>query len=260
MEPRKSRGRRSVAWVWECVGLLLVVLLATAGECPIAKDDDTDATTEPQHFDVGGPQGTTWRILTLGPITVTLHADGKTVTAQVDEGRSALDMLGRTLAVGDLCWRTDVLCPQHVLPDQMLVLQPASHPGSFLAQPNRRGPLAHLPPSAGLVGSISGNDLAISLSEQSSGEDCRLQPGSTVLATAFVEDEISSDVTSSADASDGSVTDGWAANGSPNRVATRIDGRIAVAYTGLCVTMGGTGILEQEDVLELSVAFTAHRE
>ena len=132
MEPRKSRGRRSVAWVWECVGLLLVVLLATAGECPIAKDDDndTDATTEPQHLDVGGPQGTTWRIQTLEPITVTLHADGKTVTAQVDEGRSALDMLGRTVAVGDLCWRTDVLCPQHVLPDQMLVQESQSPHGS----------------------------------------------------------------------------------------------------------------------------------
>lgn len=220
----------------------LAVVAVAAGmllgsKCPVTVGDPV---TEPaantgETLDIGGASGATWKVRADRTLTIRLRADGQVAATTVEAEAGTVTLLGRTLAISDFCWRTDTICPHQVLPDATVTQQPFGD-GRLLVSFNRRGPLAGLIDRNALEGLLTGHDVAIPLAVGGAGEGiCGLLASSGVLATAR------SSV----------VGEGSAAN--------RLEGRVTVAFTGLCVGSGGNGDLLPEDTLELSVAFTADR-
>jgi len=215
---------------------LAAVVLGTLGGadgCPLAVNP---STTTPQgstssSLDVGGQSGALWQVQFDTEVLVTLRlASGQAAAKKVPLRSGLVDLLGATISVPDLCWRTDLVCPQGVLSEQTAIQQPAT--GGLLVGFNRRGPLAAMKDN-GLSGTLSGADLSVPLGVgQAAAGLCALGSSSAILASAY--------------ASSGTRAD-------------TMQGRVTVAYDGTCAGLGGAA-LPADSRLELSLGFAGKRQ
>jgi hypothetical protein len=214
----------------------LAMMLIGADGCPFKVGDSSGTTgttgTTGTAIDVGGASGAIWDLSFASEILVTLRS-GTQAASKTATTTAPVQLLGSTLSLADFCWRTDVVCPQQVLPAQTMLIQPSSAQGSLVAGFNRRGPLEALAKVTGLVGQVDGKELTVPLNVGAAAEGwCGLGASSRVLA--------------SASASSGSAADA-------------LQGRVTVVYSGSCVNLGGTGAIDPTATLELSVSFTGKR-
>jgi hypothetical protein len=221
---------RSVLRIFSPLALLL---LLGADGCPLTVGDSSSpsgTSSSSSSLDVGGQNGATWQLTYETDVLITLRlSSGQAAAQKVPLGSGIATLLGSAISVSDLCFRTDMVCPQAVLPVQTGIQQPST--GGVLVGFNRRGPLAGVG-DTGLTGSLSGQDLTVPLNVgQATQGMCAFASGSTVLASAY------------------------AAN------ATRADtlqGRVIVVYSGLCATLAGA-VVPADSLLELSVGFAGKR-
>ncbi|MBW2730783.1 MAG: hypothetical protein JRH20_00230 [Deltaproteobacteria bacterium] len=216
--------------------LLAVVAILFGSTCPVTMGEPVESTEiGAEVLDVGGVQGASWKVSADRTLTVRLHADGEEASATVEAESGYVTLLGRTIAIADFCWRTDTICPHQVLLDATITKQPFGD-GRTLVSFNRRGPLAELFDREALEGHLVGNDLAVPLAVGGAGQGtCGLLASSGVLATAR------------------------ATMAGEGTMADSLEGRVTVAFTGLCFSLGGQGDLLPGDTLMISAAFVADR-
>jgi hypothetical protein len=217
--------------------LLALTMLIGADGCPFSTNDSTTGTTGTTGtaMDVGGTQGAIWNLSFASEILVTLRS-GTKIASKSATTTAPVQLLGSTLSLADFCWRTDVVCPQQVLPAQTMLIQPSSTPGALVAGFNRRGPLEALVKEAGLVGQVDGKELTVPLNVGGAAAGwCGLAASSKVLASA------------SASSGSGSQADA-------------LQGRVTVVYSGSCVDIGGTGAIDPTATVDLGASFTGKRQ
>jgi hypothetical protein len=211
--------------------LALLFLLGADG-CPLTMGDSSSSGTSSSSssLDLGGQNGATWQLTYETEVLVTLRlSSGQAAAQKVPLGSGVATLLGSAVSVSDLCFRTDMVCPQAVLPQQTGIQQPST--GSVLVGFNRRGPLAGVGDN-GLAGSLSGQDLTVPLNVSQAAQGmCAFNSGSTVLASAYAADAIRADT---------------------------LQGRVIVVYSGLCASLGGA-VLPADSRIELSVGFAGKR-
>jgi hypothetical protein len=219
--------------------LISLTLLMGNSTCPLDEQPASGTTGETSSsLDVGGTQGALWSIGTEPTLMVTLHtADGQTLSAQVDTHAGLLSLGGRSIDLESFCWRMDAVCPHQVLPNDTIIQQPRGD-AQLLTSFTARGPLARLTDRAALAGQLTGHDLVVPLAVGAAATSghCALGATSGVLATAFP----------SSGAEDA-------------QRATTMRGQVTVAFSGLCVALGGNGPLLPGDYLELTATFSGKR-
>lgn len=185
-----------------------------------------------EAVDIGGSNGAVWKVETGDKLLVTLvTADGRSESAQVEVGRGDVTLLGRTIAVADLCWRPEIACPQHVLAEATAIRQDG---GAVQLTYNPRGPLAMLGGDA-LAGQLAGKELLVPLGiGGASSGICGLLATSAIGGTAF--------------------------SAGADGLANAMSGRVAVTYSGTCVALGGSAAMGADDMLQISAAFDAVRQ
>ena len=219
------------------IGLVIsLALLMGNTTCPLDQQPAAPTKNDSQALDIGGPSGALWSVRADRTLLITLRTeDGLVASTQVEASSGVAKLLGRTIDIADFCWRMDAVCPHQVLPDQLALLQPAGDSRLF-ASFAMRGPLAELRDRNALAGQLTGNDLVIPLAVGAATTGtCGLLPNSGVLASAFAPSGIASER------------------------ASTMQGRVKVAFDGLCLAVGGNGDLLSGDYVELSVAFSATR-
>jgi len=220
------------------LGLLALCLLTGAGECPLTTDPSQsggDGTGGPA-VDIGGSSGAVWELTYASQVRVTLRSKTQTASTTAQPGTDgAVSLLGRTIDLTTLCWRTDVVCPDQVLTTHTSLVQSSSD--RFLVGFNRKGPLAALT-QQGLVGTLQGAALSVPMGMNASKADpCTLVVGSVINATATV-----------------------ASDSDPQAPrAEEMSGLVTLRYSGQCVALGGSGALYDDDQLELALQFSGSR-
>jgi len=214
----------------------LPVFLAV-DDCPVTMNPASEQTPSSSSgaVDVGGSSGALWQVLFEEEVLVTVKQGQDAASKKVKISSGSVELLGGTVDVASFCWRTDVACPQQVLPTTAMGSQLASSNTSVLISYKRRGPLYELN-QQGLAGVLQGKELPVPLTVGAAQSGiCGLQTGSAVLGTAY------------------------ATSGSGARADT-LQGRSTVVYTGSCFNLGGSGALESDARIELSVGFAAKRQ
>ncbi len=221
---------------WLKIALAVLALTTLLGaDCPLTLNPGSGSTgtSSTSSVDVGGTSGALWQLQLENEMLVTLTQSGQAAAKKVSLTGSIapVELLSQTLDLASFCWRSDVACPQSVLPEQTVIVQPSS--GGVALSFNRRGPLAARSDQS-LAGTLDGKELSVPLvSTTSTSTMCPLGTSSAILGTAF--------------ASSGTGT-----------TADTVQGRITVSYGGTCVDLGG-GAIASTSVLELSIGFTAKR-
>jgi hypothetical protein len=231
---RKARAPSNALAVLALIPLALCVLAGGDG-CPI--------TLNPPSSGGGGGSGGaaaavdvqgTWALEYDDQVKVTLRTStGQTSSAFVRPGGAPVALIDRTVDVTSFCWRVDVVCPEQVMLSQTVVAQSDSQ---LLVAFNRKGPLSTLD-QQGLVGTLAGTQLSVPMGMVPQKSDpCTLVQGSAIHATA----------TAAAAQPDG---------GTPR--AESIEGEVTLRYSGQCFALGGSGALYADDLIEVSMRFTA---
>lgn len=218
--------------------LLLHPLLTAADGCPI-----TLGTGSGSGSGSGGGSGSgsgaalqgNWRLTYASTSRATLRSGTQTASANLTPSDGPTALLGRTLHLRTFCWRTDVVCPEQVLPTKTVIASSSSDTDQVVVSFNRKGPLTYVK-QQGLVGDLDGDELDIPLGMNKSKTDpCTLAVGSAVVATA------------SASAEDDSDPD-------------TLSGLVTVRYGGTCVSLGGNGAAYDSDELEIATQFSASKQ
>jgi hypothetical protein len=186
-------------------------------------------------MDLGGTNGALWRFEFEDQVLVALRTSSGTAAKTAPQSGVA-DPLGSPIDLSTFCFRSDVVCPQQVLPSPVALLQPSITAGTFLIDFNRRGPLATLRNATGLAGQLSGAGISVPLGTGEVATDlCSLGASSMLLGTA-------------------------AATGGDGTRADFIQGRLTVSYDGTCMNLGGAAGMEAGARVDLSMGFRASRQ
>jgi|GEM_PF-5588160 hypothetical protein len=232
----------------------LACLLAGNTGCPLdfgQEKAEEDPITE-DVVDMGGSEGSTWRIAYDERIDVTLKAGDQSQTAAISPLDGPVQMNGAIVDLGSLCWRPDMLCPQQVLPTETMILQVGRQ---LLVGFNRRGPLAALAQQAGLAASLDGREVTAPLNIAPADQGiCGLGAASMLLATVGEAAEEDPEASTDPDETAEEETEG-----DPPSTADFMKGRINLAYTANCLILNGAAAMDPTVEVELSVGFTAKR-
>jgi hypothetical protein len=232
----KLTSHRSTRLARTSVALLAVTLLMGA-DCPLQVGTGETGGGggggggAGEAVNIGGDAGALWKVETGDKLLVTLVADGRSASAQVEVGRGDVTLLGRTISVADLCWRPEIACPQHILAQATAIRQEGA---AVQLTYNPRGPLSLLQGDA-LGGQLAGKELLVPLGVGNAASGlCGLLSTSAIGATAF--------------------------SAGADGLATAMSGRVAVTYGGTCVALGGSAAMGADDVLQISASFDAVRQ
>lgn len=216
--------------------------LIGADGCPIVVNPDssesvaTPSTGSSEALDIGGPGGATWTFTYEEEIFVTLRSETELESKRINLGDPPVLLAGHPFHLDTFCWRMDVVCPAQVLTTETTVIQPDSNsPANLLLGFNPRGPLS-LVELEGLPGTLDGKDLYVPLAMKTvNHQPCTFGSISGIAGTASV--------------SDGSTEQ-----------ADTLQGRVTLSYSGMCINVGGTTVIDANAVLELSTLFVAKRQ
>lgn len=210
--------------------VISIFCLQASDGCPIqvGATEEIPATSD-EGYDIGGASGAVWTLTYQPTIEVTLQDEAQNVeTTSIEIGGPAFYLLGHYISVTDFCLRSDVICPQHLLPNEWTLQQP-TETNSVLASFNARGPLAQLGINA-LSGILDGKEITIPLGVQNG--QCGLDNASAVRAEVELNDE---------------------------EIADQMSGRINLVYNGFCFTIGGSANLSTQTYVQLKINFEATR-
>lgn len=244
------------------LAILGLALLSSAGTCPVQVGDESGGTgAVPGGLDLGGQAGTSWLVTTGAAARVSLRAGSESESVETPIARQTVELLDRSIALGDFCWRSDVVCPHQLLPNELIIAQGAAT--QLLLSHSGKGPLAGSV-SRPLVGQLNGSELTVTLSitsEAAPAEPCTALAGSALNARFTSQAELEHDEAQGTTSEEPPAEERAEEPDSapvPGRPLV-LEGRITIVYAGSCLTLGGSGILEPTDRVEISVPFRADR-
>ena len=224
----------------------LLLLVCGAFDCPIALDEPTPknkdgGTSATPAIIIGGNTPVYWTLTTTPFITVTAHGP-KAVQTKVLQATTSGQVGDSFISLLSFCGLANAVCPHKVLPNPTAVAQYLSQPSTPVFGFNRTGPLALLKKAMGLLGTLSGNQLIISLATDhlsaAKADPCALGQASRISATVSGK--------------------GGKVIAAPAK-GELIQGTIKLAYKSDCFTLSGQSVVPTGTRVELSVPFTASR-
>lgn len=220
--------------------ILLCALIATtlmgADGCPLqlGSGSPPPATTDGgvDNAPATQPFVGTWQIL---PEKNRLFAirDGESVQTGIINPKDGTAQIGdQVIETATFCRRDDIACPVDILPAELQIGEVAAT-GQLAVMLGRRGPLEQIRKDALFVGNKQNDTVLVPLSvAQAAQGTCGLTQASLLTLNTRMD----------------------------NNKREYLQGRLVLAYSGLCWTSGGNGVLDNiHSSIELSAEFTAQR-
>lgn len=189
-------------------------------------------------LDVGGADGADWNVRFTDPLTITVtDAYGAASVSRLPMSGGSFQVGQAAISLGGLCDRSDIVCPQSVIPLRVTLTQTDPMLHLLVLRVNPKGPLALLPQPTriGNVDSVGGFAVLLDAGLAGMGT-CGLLGLSVAKGTITRDPQ------------------------DPSR-GIALQGDIAVGYGGGCVVQGNTaGVTGAGVKVELKVGFSATRQ